>query len=102
MLNKYNTLLLDQCVQIPFLTKLKMSKKKQSQIKAIWRLFNNLCINRKHLIIADDSQFLANTCAILSKHFLHKILLDCFEGRGQGGGKGYLLSDSHFSFFSQY
>lgn len=48
MLNKYNTLLLDQLSIDSFPNQtLEILKKKQSQIKAIWRLFNNLCINKK-------------------------------------------------------
>lgn len=48
MLSKYNTLILDQLSMDSFPDQtLKMPKKKQSQIKAIWRFFNNLYINRK-------------------------------------------------------
>lgn len=77
-----------------------MPEEKQNEIKAIGSY--NLSINRKkHLIMADDSQFLANSHNILTKHFSPtRWSYPVLEGSEQGGGKGYLLPHSYISHFS--
>lgn len=64
-----------------------MPEEKQNEIKAIGSY--NLSVNRKkHLIMADDSQFLANSHNILTKHFSPQDDLTLFwRGVNREGGR---------------
>jgi len=87
----------DNSTQFPFPDELQRCQKKNRMRLRQFALIIFAKLEQKHLIVADNSQFLANACSILTKQYQNYRVLFWRGCGGQGAGLPSHPDISHFS-----